>query len=172
MRLEIADGRAREKPDACRRSLGFFRQFERVANVGRHRQHLELRKIGPQLGRFLLDHLAADIDRHVGRKLRRRAQQNTRLLAGAAAELNQRRAFRDQFGDVGSVVAQSLHLATGRIVLRQFGDTLEQLRAGSVVEIFRRHMLGCRVQAFEYIGLECGDSACCENSADVLLLRP
>jgi hypothetical protein len=97
-----------------------------LRNIGSHRQHFDLRKIRPQLGRLLLDHFAADIDRHIGGELRRRAQQNARLLARAAAEFDERGASRNEPGDAGGVFLQDAHLAAGRVIFRQVGDALEQ----------------------------------------------
>ena len=73
----------------------------------------KLREIRPQFGRFLLDHLAADVDRHVGGERTQRAQQNARLLARARAEFDQRRARRNKLGDIGGVLAQYADFATG-----------------------------------------------------------
>ena len=152
MRLEIADGRAREKADARGRFLGFRRQREACRDVGLDRQHLQFGEVGAQFGRLALDHLAADVDRHIGRELRRRAQQDARFLGGAGAELDQRRAFGDKPADVGGVHAQDAHLAAGRVIFRQFGDALEQQRAGIVVEIFRRQALGRGRQPGQHVG--------------------
>src|SRR5450759_3855667 len=63
-------------------------------------------------------------------------------------------AVRYQLGYIAGVVAQNAHLAARRVIFRQLGDALEQLRAGAVVEIFRRHPLRRRAQARENIVLK------------------
>ena len=81
VRLEIADGGARKEANPHGRGLRRLRQRELLGDVRGHRQHLQTREIRPQLERLLLDHLAADIDRHVSGERPQGAQQNARLLA-------------------------------------------------------------------------------------------
>ena len=100
-----------------------------------------------QLRRVLLQEVAGNVDRHIGLDGRRRAEQDARLAARAAAELDQRAVRREQRGDRRRMVAQQRELAARRIIFRQIGDALEQRGAGRVVEIFRRKALRLRAQA-------------------------
>ena len=73
VRLEIADGRAGKEPDppAMRRKRS--RQLGDRGEIGRDRVDGEPREIAAQLGRFLLQILARNVDRHIGFDRRRGA---------------------------------------------------------------------------------------------------
>ena len=79
VRLEIADGRAREKPDP-RHDLRGVGQFERLGEVGRDRQHRELGIFAAQLRHLLLQELRRNLDRHIGRERLARADSTIRVL--------------------------------------------------------------------------------------------
>ena len=119
----VEPGKKPTRAGASRASFGSSNSLVKSAVTG---VTLSLGKSLAQLDRLALDHLAADIDRHVDRKRRRGLEQNARLLVGAGAELDQGRAFRDQLADLGRVRLEDAHLAAGRVVLRQIGDAVEQ----------------------------------------------
>ena len=68
---------------------------------------------------LLLQKLAGNIDRHIGRDRGAAVEQNPRLDAGAAAELDQRRAGGINVAISAACVLQDLDLAAGRIIFRQ-----------------------------------------------------
>ena len=72
------------------------RQRERLGEIGRDRKH---RKLGKVRCASRLASLArkspGNVDRHIGRDLAQRCEQDPHLGAGAAAELDQRRAGRE-----------------------------------------------------------------------------
>ena len=54
----------------------------------------------------------------------------------------------------GACSCKDRELAARRIIFGKLGDLLEQLRAGLVVEIFRREPLRARRQAGEHVARE------------------
>ncbi len=78
--------------------------------------------------------LAGDVDRHIGDRMVQGVEHQPRLLAGAGPELHQRRAPADGGGDLAGAVAQDRELGAGGVVLEQFADLVEQVRAALVIE--------------------------------------
>ena len=95
MRLEIADGRARERSPraACARPPPAVRtagvKSATTGMIGKSR------KIAAQPRRVLAQQIAGDIDRHIGRELPARAEQDPHFAARAAAEFDQRGSLRN-----------------------------------------------------------------------------
>ena len=94
--------------------------------------------------------LLGDVDRHVGLQaagVAHRVQQVAGLGRRAGAELDQGAGLSGRGEDLGRALAEDLPLGPGRVVLRQLGDLLEQLRAALVVEVFRRQLLRVGAEA-------------------------
>ena len=137
LRLEIADRRSGKEADA-RAIADLRRQIEVAREVGRHREHGDLRQVAPHRGCLLREKFRRDIDRHVGGDLRRGIEQDARLFRGAGAELDQRGGERNVGRHRARVARQNTQLGAGRIILGKPRDLLEQVRAGGVIKIFRR----------------------------------
>ncbi|MNI16158.1 hypothetical protein D3C73_694830 [compost metagenome] len=108
----------------------------------------------PQAGGRLLQRRGADVDGDVGRQIGGRVQHDARLLAGARAELDQHGVGAEAFGPARGDPPQQRRLLPGRIVFRQAGDGLEQLRPARVIEPFGRQALGRRRQARDQVAAE------------------
>ncbi len=152
MRLEIADGRARKEAD-LRHARDLRRQREWRGEVGGNGIDGKIGEIPAQAVGLRIEEFAGYIDGDVGRE-RALLQQQADLGGCARAEFDQRRAVGDDRGDLGAAIAQDAELGPGRIIFRQLGDGLEQLRAGRIVEIFRRQALGMLRQVADGIARE------------------
>ena len=80
--------------------------------------------------------LARDVDWNIGRRLFERLKQDADLLAGAAAKLDQPAMRPHLSRDITRILLEDRDLRTGRIILRQTTDFLEQCRAAGVVKEF------------------------------------
>ena len=80
-----------------------------------------------------------DVDRDVAAGLEQRKEPR-RLGAIARAQIDQRRSHADLPGHLGTVRREDGGLGAGRVVLRQFGDRLEQMGAEPVVQVLGRDM--------------------------------
>src|SRR5262249_41000726 len=94
--------------------------------------------------------LARDIDRYVSRRPIEGAQQDPRLRAGAAAELDQPAARADLRADRGRVFFEDRDLGAVRIILRKAADFLKQSRATRVIEEFARDRFGGAAEPVEH----------------------
>src|SRR6266581_4212930 len=90
-----------------------------------------------QLARGGAHRIDGDIDRNVHRRLQR-LDQDARLGACAAAELDELGVRTRELRDVGDVGAKDRHLGARQVVLGQLADGFEQPAALLVVEVFRR----------------------------------
>jgi hypothetical protein len=151
VRLEIADGRAREEAGA-RQRRDLRRNVEGLAEIRVDRQHRQLGKLAPQRRRFLLQHFRRDIDRQVGRHMGRGTEHDRSLGLRPAAELDERAAVGQERRNVGRVLLENAELGPRRIVFRKLRDAVEQARAGLIVEILRGQgfLLGC--ETGDYVG--------------------
>ena len=136
-RFEIADGRAGKKAEA-RRAVHVGRQGLQGHVVGAHRLDAEPRIVAAQAGRGGVEMLARDVDRHVGREVGHRLEQQPRLDAGAAAELDQGAARPGQPRLLARTAGQDPGLGAGEVILRQLADGVEQFGAPRIVEELRR----------------------------------
>ncbi len=150
LRLEVADGRAREKAGP-RQAHDRAREPERARKVRGDWQDAQARPIMLQLPGLLPQHLGGNVDRHIGIDRRRRVQQDAHLASRAAAELDERGLRSEHACDVGVVLAQDRQLAARRVVLRKLGNLFEQLRAALVVEILRRQELLPRAEPRQHV---------------------
>ena len=78
--------------------------------------------------------LVRHVDRDVGVDLGKRGKQEARLAARSGAELDQDVGVAHLGGDLGAMIGEQRRLHPRRIILRELGDLLEQLRATGVVE--------------------------------------
>src|SRR5215471_19037231 len=85
--------------------------------------------------------LTRDVDGDVGAGLIEHPKENSHLLAGTAAELDQAAIAPHLGRDVSRVVLEDHNLGTGQIVFAQAADCLEQGRAARVVKEFARYSL-------------------------------
>ena len=139
------------------RSLTVRREPEPLLEVGHHGADVEPRIFGrqrlPRGGQRGL----ADVDRHVAAQRARvaqRVEQQPGLVRRPGAELDQRpRAGLRR--DPGRVRAQDLPLGASRVVLRQFGDLVEQRAALRVIEPLGRQRLRFRGEPGPGVGAEC-----------------
>ena len=154
MRLEIADGRAGKEAGA-RKRRDLAGKLERLAEIGIDRDDAQLREFAPQAVRLVVQELGGNIHRHVGGQVRRGTQQDRSLGGRAAAELDQRAALGQQPRHLAGVLLEQPKLGAGRVVLRQPGDAVEQVRAGAVVEILCRQLLGIAGQSRDDVGGKC-----------------
>jgi hypothetical protein len=139
-RLEVADRAAEvgDQPTPADRQ-----RRQPFLEVGHQAIHAQARVGGAKRGRALLEHAAADVDRHVHRPRLRSlegVEEHARLARGAAAELDQMRRL-DRGDDRRGDAAQQRVLGPGQIVLRQVADRIEELRAAVVVKVLRRQTL-------------------------------
>ncbi|MNE30301.1 hypothetical protein D3C80_1238070 [compost metagenome] len=81
-RRQVADGRSRKEADPPPLTR-FRRQVAQMLEIPDHRQDLETRVGLAQPRRGLLEGRGTDVDRHIGRQVRRGVQHDARLLAGA-----------------------------------------------------------------------------------------
>ncbi len=130
------------------------RQRKRPGEIGRERQHRKAGMIAGELRRLLLQHLAGNVDRHIGGDRGRGREQQADLAARARPELDERTAGGQEACELASARAQDLELAAGRVIFRERGDLLEQPRAGIVVEILRRKALLPRGEPGEHVAQE------------------
>ena len=111
--------------------------------AGAKGKDLDVRELRMDLRRGLEQVILRDVDRYVRRELVEMLQQDARLQARAAAELDQACFLSDELGDLVDVVAHDAELCLGRVVLGQPRYRLKQLRAAFVIEVLRRdHLLG------------------------------
>ena len=93
-----------------------------------------------QCGRAVAHHRLGHVDRHVSREragLVQGIEQHPRLRGCAGPEFDQL-GGAGGLGDVGREPLEDSALGARGVVLRQFADTVKQLRAAVVVEVFRR----------------------------------
>jgi hypothetical protein len=108
---------------------------------------------GRQRDGGVLEHRGIDVERHElaqRARLGHRLQQESGLLRGAAAELDQRLAAR-QPRDLAGLLGQDRRLRPGEVVLGQPGDLVEQHAAALVIEVLRRQSLVRRGQAGSHV---------------------
>jgi hypothetical protein len=116
---------------------------ELFRDIGHHRLNQQARKIPAQTSGGLLQETGADIDRHVESRHSCRShcgENNPALLRTPGTELDQS-AGAQVWNQVRHPRLQQRALGSGRVILRQPGDFLEQLRAPVIVEVFRGELL-------------------------------
>src|SRR5713101_147211 len=141
LRLEIADGRPREKPDALPRRAGQRRQWERTGIIGADRDDAQLGEIGGEPGGGLAEIFARDVDRHIGGRRLERLQEDAHLAAGTAAQFHEPAMRAEMRRDRAGIFLEDRDLGAGQIVFRNLTDLLEQGRAAHIVEEFARQRL-------------------------------
>ena len=85
------------------------------------------------------------LPRYVDGDVHRRTQvlqEQAHLDTRAAAQLDETGAVTDQFGDLLRVAVEDRYFGARKIILRQFADTFEELRADMIVKEFGRQNLG------------------------------
>ena len=136
---EVADGRSGKKAETIAAARG--RQFERSGVVGADRHDPDMRVIGRQNPGGSDQLSATDVDRNEGRGRTQRVEQQSDLFRCAGAEFDQHRSGARRFRHLGRVPFQQRDFGARRVILRKFGDLLEQAGARVVVEILRRQGL-------------------------------
>ena len=126
-----------------------IRQVERVGKVRRHRQDLDLRKVGGDGVRRGDEVFLRNVDRHVGGEIDQVFEENTDLQARAAAELDQAGLRTDQRSHLVRVPRHDRELGFCQVILGQLADLVEQLRAPLIVEILGRDGFLIQAQPFE-----------------------
>src|SRR5215472_10461693 len=139
--LEIANRRAREETDLLAARAGQGRQRETPGVVGAHSEDRNRREILGKRSGGVAQMLTRDVDGDVGVGLIERPKENSHLLAGAAAELDQAAIAPHLGRDVTRVVLEDHNLGTGQIVFGQAADCLEKGGAARVVKEFARYSL-------------------------------
>src|SRR6516162_8882386 len=94
--------------------------------------------------------LARDVDWHISCRPIERSQQDARLRAGAAAELDQPAVRADLRRNIGRVFFEDRDLGAGRIVFGEAADRLEQSRAARVIEEFARDRFWGAAEPFQH----------------------
>src|SRR5436190_16699128 len=146
MRLEITNGGAGEKPGV--RQVGHFGgQGEWLSNVSLYGDDGKLRRVAAKGLRLLHQHFGRDVDGYISGDGWRSLNQNARLLARAATELDHGRTIGNQARNLSGVIMQDRQLATGQVIFRGRGDGVEKLRAGFIIKVFGRYSLGPRSQS-------------------------
>jgi len=121
--------------------LEVVRQLQPVAEVGAGSMHVQPGVIRRQPLGAGSQEVLGNVDAQVADRPQSFEQQ-AHLATGSAAQFDQVRPRPGDLTDVIGGVGENLLLGAGQVVLRLLADLLEQLRAASVVEEFRRHLLG------------------------------
>ena len=131
------------------------RQRQRPGVVGAHTVDVEPGEgLRETCGRRL-HRLAGDVDGHVQRGPQL-LDQDARLAARTAAELDQLAVRAEELRHRGGMLAHDGELGARGIVLGQLADLLEQTAAARVVEILRRQCLPRRCQPAQHLAQEGG----------------
>src|SRR5205085_666606 len=139
---EVAD-RATEQRDDPSRAVVRRDTPQVTLEVADHAVDLQTVVLLDQLVGRVAHHALGDIEGDVAAQRSgtgHRIEQDPGLLRGSRAELDEL-AGAGAPHDVPGALLQYRLLGSGRVVLRQLADPLEQLRAARVVEMFRRQLL-------------------------------
>ena len=153
LRPEIADRRSGKEADPVR-AQPVVGQGDRLHEIGVDRHQPEIGKPGPHVPHRLGERAVVDVDRDPRRRLLERAQQDRRLAARAAAELDHAGPRADQRGHLAGVALQKADLGAGQVVFVEGRDLLEQRRAARIVEEPAGQRLLRPGEAVQHIGGE------------------
>ena len=154
--LEVSDRAAEQRDDP---GAGERHALEVAVEIADEPMHLDPVLRGNRLGGRARD-LLGDVHGGVGTEatgLGHRVEQDARLCRRARPQLDQGRRTARRRADVGGVVLQDRPLATGRVVLGQRRDLLEELRSPLVVEVARRELLEGLREARAHVGGHAGE---------------
>jgi hypothetical protein len=129
-------------------------QGERLREVGHDGLHRQVREVAREAGGRVVQEVGGDVDRHVALQRMHRREQQARLAARAAADLDEAVHAADLALELGREAGQQARLGARRVVLGDLGDLLEQLGAAAVVQPDAGDVLLVVVEAFEHVGLE------------------
>jgi hypothetical protein len=152
VRREIADGRAWKVNDRPRRRTGRAGQCERPCEVGANRKDLDMHEAARQRVGRVAQVGFGNVDGDIGRRRFELLKQESRFNAAAAAVFDQPAVGAQQRRHGLAVTAHDRQLGARRVILGQLADTVEQPRAGLVVEVFARDFLGLGGQAAQHVG--------------------
>src|SRR5690242_9479387 len=86
--------------------------------------------------------------------MRQLIEQQARLDARAAAELNEQRALADTIRDVPRVSLEDAALGARDIIFGQLANLIEELRAAGIIEIRRGDLFRLTLEASQQVGHE------------------
>src|SRR5579883_2370165 len=132
--LEIADRRAREEAEPLAGRAGERGQPERARIVGADGGDQQRGEVLGKARRRVAQMLARNVDGNIGGGPLQRFEQDARLAAGAAAELDEAAFPSRPRRDGRRVLLKDRDLGAGRVIFRKPADLLEQGRAPRVVE--------------------------------------